>query len=56
MPISRASTLAGTVCVLSSRSQIGNGELVFTPDATREECDRIVAGINNVAKRIAKGG
>jgi hypothetical protein len=38
------------------KRRIGNGELVFTPDATREECDRIVTGINNVAKRIAKGG
>jgi len=38
------------------KRRIGNGELVFTPDATREECDRIVIGINNVAKRIAKGG
>lgn len=35
--------------------RIGNGELVFTPDATREECEHIVLGINNVTKKIAKG-
>jgi preprotein translocase subunit SecD len=36
--------------------RLGNGELVFTPDATHEEAERIVRGINNVAKKVAKGG
>jgi hypothetical protein len=36
------------------KKRIGNGELVFTPDATREECDKIVLGVNNVAKKVAK--
>ena len=35
--------------------RMGNGELIFTPDATREEADQIVLGINNIAKKIAKG-
>jgi preprotein translocase subunit SecD len=34
--------------------RIANGELVFTPDATREECEKIVLGINNVAKKVNK--
>jgi hypothetical protein len=29
-----------------------SGTLVFTPDATREEADRFVRGLNNVAKKI----
>jgi hypothetical protein len=29
-----------------------SGHLVFTPDATREEAERIVHGLNNVAKKI----
>jgi hypothetical protein len=29
-----------------------SGRLVFTPDATREEADRMVRGLNNVAKKI----
>ena len=29
-----------------------SGRLVFTPDATREEANRIVRGLNNVAKRL----
>ena len=29
-----------------------SGRLVFTPDATREEANRIVRGLNNVAKRM----
>lgn len=33
---------------------IHNGVFVFTPDATREESDRIVEGINNVAEELAK--
>jgi preprotein translocase subunit SecD len=35
--------------------RISNGELIFTPDATREEAERIVSGINNVSKKIAQG-
>lgn len=31
-----------------------SGVFVFTPDASREECDRIVRGINNVATEIRK--
>jgi hypothetical protein len=34
--------------------RIPNGELVFTPDATREEADRIVRGLTNVVKKIKK--
>lgn len=30
--------------------RIADGVLVFTPDATREEAERIVLGLNNVAK------
>ncbi len=29
-----------------------SGRLVFTPDATREEADRLVRGLNNVAKKL----
>jgi preprotein translocase subunit SecD len=29
-----------------------SGRLVFTPDATREEADRIVRGLNHVAKKM----
>ncbi len=32
--------------------RISDGALVFTPDATREEADRIVRGLNNVAKKL----
>jgi len=35
--------------------RISDGVLVFTPDATREEADRIVRGINNIVKQIKKG-
>lgn len=31
-----------------------NGLLTFTPDATREESERIVRGLNNVARKIQK--
>lgn len=31
---------------------ISNGMLAFTPDATREEAERIVRGLNNVAIRL----
>jgi hypothetical protein len=33
---------------------IANGVLAFTPDATREEAERIVRGLNNVAAKIKK--
>jgi len=32
--------------------RITDGTLVFTPDATRAEADRIVLGLNNVAKEL----
>jgi hypothetical protein len=35
--------------------RIADGTLVFTPDATREEAERIVKGLNNVAKEMQKG-
>jgi hypothetical protein len=34
--------------------RITDGVLVFTPDATREESERIVRGLNNVAKVMQK--
>ncbi|MDB6124451.1 MAG: hypothetical protein JWQ71_3444 [Pedosphaera sp.] len=33
---------------------ISNGTFTFTPDASREEAERIVRGINNVAKEAKK--
>ena len=36
-------------------NRISDGTLVFTPDATREEAERIVEGLNNVAKEVQKG-
>ncbi len=33
---------------------ISNGLLVFTPDATREEAERIADGLNRLAKKIRK--
>jgi preprotein translocase subunit SecD len=35
--------------------RIANGILSFTPDMTREEADRLVLGLNNVAKKNIKG-
>jgi preprotein translocase subunit SecD len=32
--------------------RIANGLLVFTPDATREEAERMVRGLNNVARKV----
>jgi hypothetical protein len=32
--------------------RISNGVLTFTPDASREETEKIVAGLNNVAKKV----
>jgi preprotein translocase subunit SecD len=34
--------------------RITDGLLVFTPDATREESERLVRGLNNVAKTMQK--
>ncbi|MBM3833798.1 MAG: hypothetical protein FJ403_11115 [Verrucomicrobia bacterium] len=36
------------------RNRISNGVLVFTPDATREEAERIARGLNNIAREIRK--
>jgi preprotein translocase subunit SecD len=35
--------------------RIPNGYLSFTPDATEAEAKQIVTGLNNMAKKIAKG-
>ncbi|HKQ38010.1 MAG TPA: hypothetical protein VJ063_08025 [Verrucomicrobiae bacterium] len=35
--------------------KISDGVLVFTPDCTREEAERIVRGVNNLVKQIKKG-
>jgi hypothetical protein len=35
--------------------RIADGILSFTPDMSREEADRLVPGLNNVAKKIRKG-
>ncbi len=35
--------------------RLGDGLLVFTPDTTREEADRIVSGLNRVAVLVKKG-
>jgi len=35
--------------------RIVGGRLSFTPDMTREEADRLVLGLNNVAKKTIKG-
>lgn len=35
--------------------RMSEGLLVFTPDASREEADRIVRGLNNLVKEIKKG-
>jgi preprotein translocase subunit SecD len=37
------------------RQRISDGVITFTPDATREEAERIVRGLNNVAKEVKKG-
>jgi|SRR5687768_583664 len=34
--------------------RITNGVFVFTPDASREECERIVSGLNNVIAKLKK--
>jgi len=35
--------------------RIADGILAFTPDATRAEADRLVLGLNNVAKKLKQG-
>ena len=35
--------------------RIADGRLSFTPDMSREEADRFVLGLNNVAKKMHKG-
>jgi hypothetical protein len=35
--------------------RIPNGQLAFTPDINREQADRFVLGLNNVAKQLKKG-
>jgi hypothetical protein len=35
--------------------RMGDGKLVFTPDASREEADRLVLGLNEAIKQIHKG-
>ena len=35
--------------------RIPNGKLAFTPDITRDQSDRFVSGLNNVAKKVKKG-
>ena len=37
------------------RNHITDGLFSFTPDATREEAERIALGLNNVAKKLATG-
>jgi hypothetical protein len=37
------------------RERISNGLFVFTPDATREEAEKIVSGLNVVAEKVRKG-
>jgi hypothetical protein len=34
---------------------ITNGVFMFTPDASREECESIARGLNNVAKKLETG-
>ena len=33
-------------------TQISDGQIAFTPDASREEADQIVLGLNNLAKKV----
>jgi preprotein translocase subunit SecD len=37
------------------RKRLADGQLVFTPDLTREEAERFVRGLNRVAELIRKG-
>jgi len=34
--------------------RVGDGVLIFTPDANRQEAERIVRGLNNVAAKVKK--
>ena len=34
--------------------RVTDGQFIFTPDATREEAERIVHGVNNVSKELQK--
>ena len=36
--------------------RIANGQLAFTPDINRAQADRLVLGLNNVAKKLQKKG
>lgn len=36
------------------RKRISNGEITFTPDASREEAERIIRGLNNIAAKVQK--
>jgi len=36
-------------------THVTDGRFSFTPDATREEAERIAQGLNNVAKKLATG-
>ncbi|MBN2505180.1 MAG: hypothetical protein JXQ71_00655 [Verrucomicrobia bacterium] len=35
-------------------SRVANGQFAFTPDASREEADRIVLGLNELGKQVKK--
>src|SRR5436190_1878524 len=37
------------------QTHITDGVFIFTPDASREEAEKIVLGLNNVAKKFATG-
>ena len=37
------------------KQRLGEGLLVFAPDASREEAERIVSGVNRVVKLLQKG-
>ena len=37
------------------RQRLAQGQLVFTPDLTREEAERFVRGLNRVAELVRKG-
>ncbi len=37
------------------KERLGDGVLVFTPDTTRQEAERIVSGLTRVAELVRKG-
>jgi len=37
------------------QNHIADGVFIFTPDATRQEIDNLVLGLNNVAKKLGTG-